>query len=165
MVASVVDEVFRRHARAVATGMQGSSGIHKSRLEPRRERVEYRGPSHAQAAAQRQMEKASYALAQILMCDERIKTLSLQDPSIPQHSLQMIDYGSPEIEAFQNEMDRLHAKRHEYIAQLRALYGDDSGPDFDLRVATRAVQMARDIANLQMAPPAAPPPPGTWVES
>jgi len=161
MPASVVDEVFRRHARAVATGMQGSSGIHKRPVQ----RVEYRGPSHAQAAAQRQMEKASYALAQILMCDERIKALSSQDPSIPQHSLQVVDYGSPEIEAFQIEMDRLHAKRHGYVDQLRTLYGDDSGPDFDLLAAARAVQTAREMYTLHVEPPASPPPPGTWVES
>ena len=155
MPASVVDEIFRRHARAATTGMQGSSsgGIHKTRLEHAR-RVDYRTPSHAQAAAQRQMEKASYTLAQIVMCDERIKALASQDPSIPRHSMEVIDYGSPAHIAFGDEMNRLWEKRHGYVEQLRTLYGDDTGPDFDLEAAARAVQAQRAMESRKVEPPA-----------
>lgn len=167
MPTSVVDAVFSGREwddeSASPTGMYGSAsgGIRKSPLASTVRGVAREAQmsgSHARAAAQLQMEKACYALAQILMCDERMKALSSQDPSIPQHSMQVIDYGSPEIWAFENEWARIREKRREYVDQLRALYGDDSGPDFDLQAATRAVQTEREMANLRVRPPTPPPP-------
>ena len=155
---SVVDQVFGKHAPDVVPTdvIEGGRGISKPRVSALRNarviRLEDAPPP--MISGQLRTDKACYALAQILMCNERKVALSSQDPRIQQHSMQLIDWESDEVAAFETELKRIDEKRREYVDQLRSLYGDDSGPDFNLADAAATLRLERQMGAASLSPPA-----------
>ena len=153
---SVVDQVFGKHAPDVApTGViESGRGIQKPRLNALRNarviRLEDAPPP--MMSAQLRTDKACYALAQIFLCDARKVALSSQDPRIPEHSMQIIDWESDRIALFVAELKRIDEKRRGYVNELRSLYGDDTGPDFNLDDAEAALLLERQMGAASLAP-------------
>ena len=153
---SVVDQVFGKHASDVApTGViESGRGIQKPRLNALRNarviRLEDAPPP--MMSAQLRTDKACYALAQIFLCDARKVALSSQDPRIPEHSMQIIDWESDRIALFVAELKRIDEKRRGYVNELRSLYGDDTGPDFNLDDAEAALLLERQMGAASLAP-------------
>ena len=154
---SVVDQVFGKHASDVApTGViESGRGIQKPRLNALRNarviRLDDAPPS--MMSAQLRTDKACYALAQILFCDARKVALSSQDPRIPEHSMQIIDWESDRIALFVAELKRIDEKRRGYVNELRSLYGDDTGPDFNLDDAEAALLLERQMGAASLSSP------------
>ena len=153
---SVVDQVFSKHAPDVApTGViESGRGIQKPRLNALRNarviRLEDAPPP--MMSGQLRTDKACYALAQIFLCDARKVALSSQDPRIPEHSMQIIDWESDRIALFVAELKRIDEKRRGYVNELRSLYGDDTGPDFNLDDAEAALLLERQMGAASLAP-------------
>ena len=153
---SVVDQVFGKHAPDVApTGViESGRGIQKPRLNALRNarviRLEDAPPP--MMSAQLRTDKACYALAQIFLCDARKAALSSQDPRIPEHSMQIIDWESDRIALFVAELKRIDEKRRGYVNELRSLYGDDTGPDFNLDDAEAALLLERQMGAASLGP-------------
>ena len=153
---SVVDQVFGKHAPDVApTGViESGRGIQKPRLNALRNarviRLEDAPPP--MMSAQLRTDKACYALAQIFLCDARKVALSSQDPRIPEHSMQIIDWESDRVALFVAELKRIDEKRRGYVNELRSLYGDDTGPDFNLDDAEAALLLERQMGAASLAP-------------
>ena len=153
---SVVDQVFGKRAPdVVPTGViEGGRGIQKPRVSALRNarviRLEDAPPP--MMSAQLRTDKACYALAQIFLCDARKVALSSQDPRIPEHSMQIIDWESDRIALFVAELKRIDEKRRGYVNELRSLYGDDTGPDFNLDDAEAALLLERQMGAASLAP-------------
>ena len=154
-VHSVVDQVFGKHAPDVApTGVnEGGHGIQKPRVSALRHsrvmRLEDAPPP--MMPAQLRTDKACKALAQIFLCDARKVALSSQDPRIPRHSMQLIDWESDRVALFEAELKRIDEKRRGYVNELRSLYGDDTGPDFNLDDAEAALLLERQMGAASLA--------------
>ena len=153
---SVVDQVFGKHASDVApTGViESGRGIQKPRLNALRNarviRLEDAPPP--MMSAQLRTDKACYALTQILLCDARKVALSSQDPRIPSHSMEIIHWESDRVALFVAELKRIDEKRRGYVNELRSLYGDDTGPDFNLDDAEAALLLERQMGAASLAP-------------
>ena len=153
---SVVDQVFGKRAPdVVPTGViEGGRGIQKPRVSALRNarviRLEDAPPP--MMSAQLRTDKACYALAQIFLCDARKVALSSQDPRIPEHSMQIIDWESDRIALFVAELKRIDEKRRGYVNELRSLYGDDTGPDFNLDDAEAALLLERQMGAASLGP-------------
>ena len=156
---SVVDQVFGKHAPDVVPtdvfeGGRGITKIPKPRVGALRHarviRMEDAPPP--MISGQLRTDKACYALAQILLCDARKVALSSQDPRIPSHSMQIIDWESDRVALFEAELRRIDEKRSGYVDQLRSLYGDDTGPDFNLDDAEAALLLERQMGAASLAP-------------
>jgi len=157
---SVVDQVFGKRAPdVVPTGViEGGRGIQKPRVSALRNarviRLEDAPPP--MMSAQLRTDKACYALAQIFLCDARKVALSSQDPRIPEHSMQIIDWESDRIALFVAELKRIDEKRRGYVNELRSLYGDDTGPDFNLDDAEAALLLERQMGAATLSSPTPP---------
>ena len=153
---SVVDQVFGKHASDVApTGViESGRGIQKPRLNALRNarviRLEDAPPP--MMSGQLRTDKACYALTQILLCDARKVALSSQDPRIPSHSMEIIHWESDRVALFVAELKRIDEKRRGYVNELRSLYGDDTGPDFNLDDAEAALLLERQMGAASLAP-------------
>ena len=155
-VHSVVDQVFGKHAPDVApTGViEGSRGIQKPRVGALRHarvmRLEDAPPP--MISGQLRTDKACYALAQIFLCDARKVALSSQDPRRKRHSMEIIHWESDRVALFEAELKRIDEKRRGYVDELRSLYGDDTGPDFNLDDAEAALLLERQMGAASLAP-------------
>ena len=153
---SVVDQVFGKRAPdVVPTGViEGGRGIQKPRVSALRNarviRLEDAPPP--MMSGQLRTDKACYALTQILLCDARKVALSSQDPRIPEHSMQIIDWESDRIALFVAELKRIDEKRRGHVNELRSLYGDDTGPDFNLDDAEAALLLERQMGAASLGP-------------
>ena len=154
-VDSVVDQVFGKHASGVApTGVVGGGrGIQKPRVGALRHarvmRLEDAPPP--MISGQLRTDKACYALAQIFLCDARKVALSSQDPRRQRHSMEIIDWESDRVALFEAELKRIDEKRRGYVNELRSLYGDDTGPDFNLDDAEAALLLERQMGAASLA--------------
>ena len=154
---SVVDQVFGKRAPDVVPTdvIEGGRGIQKPRVSALRNarviRLEDAPPP--MMSGQLRTDKACYALAQILLCDARKVALSSQDPRIPSHSMEIIHWESDRVALFQAELKRIDEKRRGYVDELRSLYGDDTGPDFNLDDAEAALLLERQMGAASLSSP------------
>jgi len=102
-------------------------------------------------SGQLRTDKACYALAQIFLCDARKVALSSQDPRRQRHSMEIIDWESDRVALFEAELKRIDEKRRGYVNELRSLYGDDTGPDFNLDDAEAALLLERQMGAASLA--------------
>lgn len=177
MPASVTDAVFSRHDLcqrkssddAVApTGMQGESGIHKSRQPGGGGSVsrlsELAGNaavdasglstmSHAQASRMLRTDRAVRALSIIELCVKRQEHLSAQLTPLPEVAAAYRGLGTraqrdpDEQAAYDEEQQRLRKIIDGARDTLEQFFGVDVGPPLDLKVATvqrKAIREARE---------------------
>tara|TARA_B100000575_G_scaffold292145_1_gene299782 strand:+ start:238 stop:810 length:573 start_codon:yes stop_codon:yes gene_type:complete len=170
MPASVVDQVFGRHEVVAPTGMQGGSGIQKSRTsvsrggvsrlaDLARGAVDASGPltmSPAQASRWLRTDRVVRALGMIEVCNKRQAQLSAQLTALEWPTARYASLGNhdpqrdpDEQAAYDEERQRLQGLIEAARNDLDEIFGEDVGPPLDLAAAMAQRKAARDAEGLQ----------------
>ena len=170
MPVSVVDQVFGWHEAVAPTGMQGGSGIQKSRTSVSRAGVSRltdlaRGAvdasglstmSPAQASRWLGTDRAVRALGIIEVCNKRQAQLSAQLSALEWPTVNYTSLGSKEPRrdpdeqaAYDEERQRLQGLIEAARNTLDEIFGEDVGPPLDLAAAMAQRKAARDAEGLQ----------------